>query len=133
MAMHTPVVLLIEDDAAVRDVVCRLLQAHGYDVRSAESGEAALEVERSIAIDLVVSDVVLPGRDGFQVVAEIRRRSPHVPAIFISGQFDAAMAVTAGIPADTPFLRKPFPLMDLVRLIQATISPAKAVAVGADS
>ena len=78
--MSLPVVLLIEDDAAVRDVVCRLLQAHGYEVRSAETGEEALEVERTAPIDLVVSDVILPGRDGFQVVAEIRRRSPHVAA-----------------------------------------------------
>ena len=131
--MSLPVVLLIEDDAAVRDVVCRLLQAHGYEVLSAESGEEALELERAASIDLVVSDVILPGRDGFQVVAEIRRRSPHVAALFMSGQFDATMAMTAGLPADTAVLRKPFPLMDLLRLIQATVPPAKAVAVGADS
>ena len=43
------------------------------------------------------------------------------------------MAMTAGLPADTPVLRKPFPLTDLLRLIQATVPPAKAVAAGADS
>jgi DNA-binding NtrC family response regulator len=131
--MSVPVVLLIEDDAAVRDVVCRLLQAHGYEVRSVESGEEGLDVERSAPIDLVISDIVLPGRDGFQVVAEIRRRSPHVQAFFMSGQFDATMAMTAGFPPDTPVLRKPFPLMDLVRLIGTAAPAAKAVAVGADS
>ena len=110
-----------------------MLQAHGYKVRSVETGEAALEIERTTPIDLVVSDVILPGRDGFQVVAEIRRRAPHVAALFMSGQFDATMAMTAGLPADTPVLRKPFPLMDLLRLIQATVPPAKAVAAGADS
>ena len=131
--MSLPDVLLIEDDAAVRDVVCRLLQTHGYEVWSTETGEEALEVERTAPIDLMVSDVILPGRDGFQVVAEIRRRAPHVAALFMSGQFDATMAMTAGLPADTPVLRKPFPLMDLVRLIQATVPPAEAAAVGADS
>ncbi len=131
--MRAPAVLLIEDDAAVRDVVCRVLRAHGYEVRPAESGEEALELERSFPIDLIVSDVVLPGRDGFQVVAEIRRRSPHVLAIFMSGQFDATMAMTAGLPPDTPVLRKPFPLMELVRLLGTVAPPTKAVAPRADS
>jgi DNA-binding response OmpR family regulator len=131
--MGAGVVLVIEDDTAVRDVVCRLLQAHDYEVLPAESGEEALDVERRAHVDLVVSDIVLPGRDGFQVVAEIRRRSPHVSAIFISGQFDAAMALTAGLPPDTPVLRKPFRLMELVRLVQATVPQAKALAMGADS
>jgi DNA-binding response OmpR family regulator len=131
--MTPPVVLLIEDDAAVRDIVCRLLQVHGYEVLCAESGEAALDIERTARVDLVVSDVILPGRDGFQVVAEIRRRSPHVSACFISGQFDVTMAMTAGLPADTLVLRKPFALMDLLRLVQSSASPAKALAVGADS
>jgi DNA-binding NtrC family response regulator len=80
-----------------------------------------------------VSDIILPGRDGFQVVAEIRRRSPHVSALFISGQFDATMAMTAGLSPDTPVLRKPFPLMELVRLVRSAVPPAKALAVGADS
>jgi two-component system cell cycle sensor histidine kinase/response regulator CckA len=131
--MSVPIILLIEDDAAVRDVVCRLLKAHGYEVLAAESGEAALEIERTARVDLVVSDIILPGRDGFQVVAEIRRRSPHVSAFFISGQFDAAMAMTAGLAPNTPVLRKPFPLKELLRLVQEAVPPAKAVAVGADS
>ena len=131
--MRAPVVLLIEDDTAVRDIVRKLLQAHAYDVLCAETGEQALDLERQTRIDVVVSDVILPGRDGFQVVAEIQRRSPHVPAFFISGQFDSSMALSAGMPADTPVLRKPFPLLQLVRLVQSAIPPAKAVAVGADS
>jgi CheY-like chemotaxis protein len=49
-AMNLPLVLLIEDDAAVRDVVCRLLQAHGYDVLAAESGEEALDLERTAPV-----------------------------------------------------------------------------------
>lgn len=112
------VVLLVEDDAAVRDVIGRFLVAHGYEVVSAESAEEALGLAENRRIDVLVTDIVLPGLDGFNMAAEIARRYPPLRMHFISGQFDAAMAVAAGWAADTPVLRKPFPLFDLLRLLQ---------------
>ena len=112
------VVLLVEDDAAVRDVIARFLGAHGYDVVPAASAEEALALMDFRAIDIVVTDIVLPGLDGFNMAAEIARRSPNMRMHFISGQFDVSMAVAAGWAADTPVLRKPFPLFDLLRLLR---------------
>ena len=113
------VVLLVEDDAAVRDVIGRFLGAHGYDVLPAASAEEALQLVDSRQIDILVTDVVLPGLDGFNMAAEIARRSPAMRTLFISGQFDVAMAMAAGWAADTPVLRKPFALFDLLRLLRA--------------
>jgi CheY-like chemotaxis protein len=105
----TPVarVLVIEDDASVRDIVGRVLMASGYDVMSAASGEEALELAARSTPDLIVSDVVLPGRDGFQTVADIVRRSPRVRACFMSGHFDPSLAAAAGVVLDRPVLKKP--------------------------
>ena len=119
------VVLLVEDDAAVRDVIGRFLGAHGYAVVPAASAEEALQLLETHRIDILVTDIVLPGLDGFNMAAEIARRSPGMPMHFISGQFDVAMALAAGWAADTPVLRKPFALFDLLRLIR---QPGEAAA-----
>ena len=112
------VVLLVEDDHAVRDVIARFLGAHGYDVVPAASAEEALALVASRAIDILVTDIVLPGLDGFNMAAEIARRAPPMRMHFISGQFDVSMAIAAGWGADTPVLRKPFALFDLLRLLR---------------
>src|SRR5687768_1592058 len=107
-ALTGAVVLLVEDDASVRDVIARFLGSHGYQVVSTESAEEALVLVESQRIDILVTDIVLPGLDGFNMAAEIARRSHRMPMYFMSGQFDASMAVAAGWAADTPVLRKPF-------------------------
>jgi CheY-like chemotaxis protein len=112
-------VLVIEDDAGVRDIVERVLVARGYQVHLAASGEEALEASHDTPPDLVVSDIVLPGRDGFQTVAAIRQRWPHVRACFMSGQFEPSLASAAGLVLERPVLRKPFALTELVSLVQS--------------
>jgi two-component system, response regulator FlrC len=112
------VVLLVEDDTAVRDVIARFLGAHGYDVVPAASAEEALALMDARSIDILVTDIVLPGLDGFNMAAEIARRAPYMPMHFISGQFDVSMALAAGWAASTPVLRKPFALFDLLRLLR---------------
>jgi DNA-binding NtrC family response regulator len=117
-----PAVLLVEDDDAVRDVIVRYLGAHGFDVVAASSAEQALELEQARAFDIVVTDVVLPGLDGFAMAAEIVRRTPHLRVHFISGHFDASMAIAAGLSPETTVLRKPFPLSDLLELVRSTLA-----------
>ena len=112
------VVLLVEDDVAVRDVIARFLGSHGYEVVPVASAEEALLVVESRRIDILVTDIVLPGLDGFNMAAEIARRSHRMQMHFMSGQFDVSMALAAGWAADTPVLRKPFALLDLLRMLR---------------
>ena len=133
-ALTGAVVLLVEDDASVRDVIARFLGSHGYQVVSTESAEEALVLVESQRIDILVTDIVLPGLDGFNMAAEIARRSHRMPMYFMSGQFDPSMAVAAGWAADTPVLRKPFALFALLRLLRdpaglADAAPPEAVCV----
>ncbi len=117
-----PAVLFVEDDDSVRDVIVRYLSAHGFDVVAASSAEEALDLEPTRSFDIVVTDVVLPGLDGFAMAAEIVRRTPHVSVHFISGHFDASMAIAAGLSPDTTVLRKPFPLADLLELLRSALA-----------
>jgi DNA-binding NtrC family response regulator len=115
-------VLLVEDDDAVRDVIVRYLRAQGFDVVAAASAEEALDLDPPRAFDIVVTDVVLPGLDGFAMAAEIVRRTPHVRVHFISGHFDASMAIAAGLSPETTVLKKPFPLTALLELLRSAVA-----------
>jgi DNA-binding response OmpR family regulator len=86
--ISTPVVVLVVDDEpAVRSVVTRLLQEWEFKVIEAGSGQAALEAARELngAISMVITDVVMPFMDGYQFASAFRRHYPSVPILFITG------------------------------------------------
>ncbi|MDP3983665.1 MAG: response regulator, partial [Acidimicrobiia bacterium] len=68
-------VLVVDDEPKIRDVLRRYLVADGFDVSEAATGEEALERVRALHPEVVVLDVRLPGKDGFEVLAELRRVS----------------------------------------------------------
>src|SRR5947208_15700938 len=81
-------ILVVEDERHLADGLRFNLEAEGYDVELAETGEAALDrmsAERS-PFDIVVLDVMLPGMDGFEVVTELRRRGQFVPALMLTAR-----------------------------------------------
>jgi signal transduction histidine kinase len=102
-------ILMCEDDAAVRQLVRRLLDQQDYDVLEAETPARAIELAREHrgSIDLVLSDIVMPVMNGIQLVRAVREIQPGVPALLVSGY--AAGAVGAeGLGDDCAFLEKPF-------------------------
>ena len=91
-------VLLVEDDPGVREGLELALRRLGYEVRLAETGEAALDGVRGAAVDVVVLDVMLPGLDGFEVCRRLRRDS-DVPVIMLTARgddFDIVAGLEAG-------------------------------------
>ena len=117
-------VLLVEDNAEVAGVTLALLEQLGYRVLFADNAAAALaRLKGKDKIDLVLSDIVMPGgMNGIELAGEIRRQFPHIPLLLTSGYSESARA------AETRYaiLRKPFELSDLVRALgEATArSPA---------
>jgi two-component system cell cycle sensor histidine kinase/response regulator CckA len=81
-----PLVLVVEDEPAVANVTCRMLEALGYDCTSASSGKtaAALLESDDVSVDLAIIDVVLPDMLGTDLAKSVRERSPRVPLIFTS-------------------------------------------------
>jgi two-component system, cell cycle sensor histidine kinase and response regulator CckA len=114
-----PVVLLVEDDDPVRELIGRALRANGFEVVAAASGEEALDLELAGGVDLLLSDVLLPNRNGFEVANQIRARSPHIPVVFMSGYYEQAVAEAAQFDISSTILQKPFAVADLLEHLRA--------------
>jgi PAS domain S-box-containing protein len=116
-------ILLVEDDPLVRSVTFRALERSGYRVISAASGEEALAIARreGTLIDLVVTDVVMPGMTGREVVDELRRRLPRIPALFVSGYTQDAIVQRGVLDSGMAFLPKPFTPSTLVARVRALL------------
>ncbi len=106
-------VLLVEDEPMVRSVAERALTRHGYKVVTADNGEEALEIlERGDPIDLLISDVVMPGMDGPTVVREARKSRPDLKILFMSGYAEEQLRKSIDIE-NVNFLPKPFSVTEL--------------------
>ncbi len=116
-----PVILLVEDEEPVRELIANVLEQHGFDVIVAASSEEGLRLERDHHVDLLLSDVMLPGQNGFYLASQILEHSPHIRVMFMSGYTGESSIASAGLDPDTPLIAKPFKLVDLVNRIRATL------------
>ena len=106
-------VLLVEDEPMVRSVAERALTRHGYEVITADNGEEALEIlNRGETIDLLISDVVMPGMDGPTMVREARKTRPDLKILFMSGYAEEQLRKSIDIE-NVNFLPKPFSVTEL--------------------
>jgi two-component system cell cycle sensor histidine kinase/response regulator CckA len=117
------IILLVEDEASVRAFASRALSLRGYTVLEAASAEEALArlEDRTLEIDLFVTDVVMPGLDGPAWVRQALETRPNVKVIFVSGYAEDALSEdTTRIP-NSVFLPKPFSLNDLTNTVQSLL------------
>lgn len=114
------VVLLVEDEDAVRRVAKRILQTHGYHVLEANNGREALRQIESHAtpIDLLVTDVVMPEMGGHELVEQLRQRPGGPKVLFMSGYTDDAVLRRGIFRATDAFLQKPFTPQQLARMVR---------------
>ncbi|MBX6332804.1 MAG: PAS domain S-box protein, partial [Gemmatimonadaceae bacterium] len=117
-------ILLVEDEAAVRISVRRILERHGYQVWEAGNGTEALQRwdREHGAIDLVLSDVVMPGMGGRELIAALRARQPAVRVVLMSGYADAMGSLVTPEAEDVPFIEKPFQLDVLLARLREVLS-----------
>jgi DNA-binding response OmpR family regulator len=115
-------VLLAEDDPLIRSATRRTLEAAGFAVLEAEGGDEATEIARSGAfrIDLLLTDVGMPDRDGVEVSRALRDRDPGVPVVFMSGYPDEDLRVR-GLDENATVLRKPFGGVELLRIVRRAL------------
>jgi signal transduction histidine kinase/CheY-like chemotaxis protein len=116
-------ILLAEDEDGVRRLLRRLLEEQGYRVLEAASGgEALTVVERHAgSLDLVVTDVVMPGMGGREMVARLLERRPGLRVIYISGYTDEAVLQHGVLTPGTAFLEKPFSPAELALLVRRVL------------
>ena len=79
-------VLVVEDDPAIRRGLVDALQFDGYQVIACEDGNVGMQTALSAELDLAVLDVMMPGHDGFEILAEVRKSRPHLPVILVTAR-----------------------------------------------
>lgn len=116
-------VLVVEDERAVRRVACDVLQTRGYRVLEAADAEAALAIARDHdgAIDLVITDVIMPGKSGRELVDELLQRRPALHVLFTSGYTDDLIERHGVTAPAASFLQKPYAPTDLIEKVSQTL------------
>jgi len=124
-ARRTPAtILLVEDEASLRDIAQELLEASGYTVLTVANGAEALalaEQQASGSIQLLLTDVVMPGMSGPALAQSIRARWPDIQVVFMSGYSQEAVQKQGLLEAGTRLLAKPFSLNTLVRSVEEAL------------
>jgi CheY-like chemotaxis protein len=116
-------VLLVEDEESVRQLIRETLQAKGYKVVEAENGEAGVEAaeKHKGKIDMVITDVVMPGMGGRELVKRLAETRPETKVLYLSGYTEDAIVNEGTIESGTAFLQKPFTLLNLSRKVREVL------------
>ena len=117
---EAPVILIVDDDPGIRDSLCGELRAAGYDAITAVDGRAGLAAFRVNLPDLLLTDLAMPGADGFALITEVRRFSP-TPIVVISVRGADADKIRALDLGADDFVTKPFSIPELLARIRAQL------------
>jgi CheY-like chemotaxis protein len=133
-----PRILVIDDQSQVRAAIALALQAKGFDVVGAESGQSGLTKFEQSEFDLVIADLFIPGIDGVTLIKTVRKLDPSFPVIAMSGALLGTSGRTAldQLPniaelADVVCLQKPFRPHDLLQAVAAALAAKAAPAAAA--
>jgi two-component system, OmpR family, phosphate regulon response regulator PhoB len=113
-------VLVVDDEPMLRNLLSRLLRMEGYDVIEAEDGQTALDLVEERRPDLVLLDVMLPARDGLDVLGDLRRTS-EVPVILVSALGEEADRVLGLKMGADDYVVKPFSAAELSARIESVL------------
>ena len=116
-------ILVVDDQAANLRAVSTLLARHGYDVRTADSGAQAMALARECQADLMLLDMVMPGMDGFALLAQIKQDAAlrRLPVVFLTAAHDRELLVRAFDAGAVDYVTKPFMPEELLARVNAHI------------
>ena len=118
-------ILLVEDEPAVRQVALRALSSRGYRVHPARDAEEALQLAESLlpSLDLLITDVVMPGMDGIELSEQLRSRHPQIRVLYMSGYSEAMLYRQRTDGDGVNFVEKPFTPERLLRQVHGALNP----------
>lgn len=114
-------VLIIEDDAAIRRGIVDALQFEGYATLEAENGDAGLDMAVKGGYDLLLLDLILPGRDGLEILKEVRATRPTLPVIILTARGEEADRVHGLRLGADDYVVKPFSVKELLARVEAVL------------
>ena len=119
---------MVEDDAALGDVIVTALKDEGLDARLAQDGDEAMRLVDSTAPSCMILDLMMPKRDGFSVLRELRAdgRLARLPVVVVTAIFGLSERMYATELGAADYVTKPFELDDLISRVRALVSPAAA-------
>jgi two-component system cell cycle sensor histidine kinase/response regulator CckA len=130
-ALGNEVVLLVEDEDTIRELIREVLGLNGYTVLTASTPEEAIRIATSPApIDLLISDVIMPGMGGRELARNIREARPGIRVLFVSGYPEQAISRSGALETGVTFLQKPFTPDTLAAKVRVALAAADAAAAG---
>jgi two-component system KDP operon response regulator KdpE len=121
-------ILIVEDDAHIRLGLCEALRAEGYEVTDCCSGSEALPMFKQRKPDLVVLDIMLPGKSGYDICREIRATKSRIPILMLSAKGQEVDKVVGLELGADDYVTKPFSVLELAARAKAQIRRAKTLA-----
>ena len=123
-----PLVLVVEDDAALGDVIVSALRDEGLEARLARDGDEAMRLVDTAEPSAIVLDLMMPKRDGFSVLRELRAdgRITRLPVVVVTAIFGLSERMYATELGAADYVTKPFELDDLVSRVRALVAPQAA-------
>jgi DNA-binding response OmpR family regulator len=123
-----PRVLVVEDDAIMRQLISMHLRHNGYDVAEAGDAESVLNAQHSSSYDLVLADIHLPGQSGVEMARQLRLAKGSAPVVFVTGDADEKLARTALGEGAAGYLLKPFEFFELDALMGTVLQKVSEAA-----
>lgn len=118
-----PKILIVDDDSETRFLIREILRRDGYDIFEAQDGNDGLTKFRAERPDVVIADIVMPGKDGLEMIADLRHEFPDVKVIAISGEGqDGDQLRKACSLGAKKALAKPFDIHGMIRLVKETLA-----------
>ncbi|MBQ6395702.1 MAG: response regulator transcription factor [Atopobiaceae bacterium] len=112
-------VLIVEDERNLADALCQIVGDAGYNAEAVHTGDDGLVYAESGLYDAVILDVMLPGKDGFEVVHELRRKRNNVPVLMLTARTDTADKVSGLDSGADDYMTKPFESAELLARLRA--------------
>jgi PAS domain S-box-containing protein len=120
----TETILLVEDEDQVREMIGKILRQYGYTVMEVSSGAAALDIASKTpnAVDLLVTDVIMPGMNGKELYQALRKPHPGLKPLFISGYTENIMGDEGWMEDQAAFIQKPFEVTEFVKKVRIVLN-----------
>ncbi len=118
-------ILVVEDELDLNRIICRRLRDRGYEVTSAEDGVVALERMEESRFDMVLTDIMMPRMDGFELADSIRLTDKNIPIIFMTAKDDKASKMLGYSIGVDDYIVKPFDVDILIMKVAAMLRRAR--------